>query len=297
MNEKPKGTTIPKQRLNILHAELDVPYSQGTKFLDRLKVVNLSLPDDDPLAGKELRMTVFNKDLKAFICGKTLIVADVEERPRPETDYGPDRTIVQVYDDQGNPVSRKQAGGGGSWKRSLEDDLVLEGVKRRSIEGQTAVAAVGNVLTCSMPIPGENLGIDEAAWKRILAKYWKAVEKGLDNYLNDDKALARTLGNFPHIDRPIQKDTSKPAQKPQDKQQTAPTPAAVVNDTPPPDDPIKHVGDLLTRANKIGVNPAGVAEALGIEKVQAVGNLEEAWKKVQEYAKKKEPNKPSGVIE
>lgn len=283
MNDKPKGRTLPKQRLSIVNCELDVPYSQGTKFLDRVQAVNLSLAEDDPLHDKPLRMTIFNGDLKTFVRGKTDIIADVEERPRPDSEYGPDRTIVQVYDDQGQPVSRKQGGGG--YRRSLEDDLVLEGVKRRSIEGQTAVAQVGALLTSPSDVNLEELALDAETWSRILGKYWKAVEKGLDNYLADPP---------PQAAKTTQASASKPRQAAQDKRRAAPPSDKVSEDKSPPADPVKHVGDLLTRANKVGVTPAEVGSVCGVTKPAEIKDLDEAWKKVQEFAKSKGKGFPAG---
>jgi len=282
MADRPKGTTLSKQRLQLDHFELDVPYSQGTKQLDRVQAVNLSLPEGDPLANKPLRMTIFNQELKTFVRGKGSIIADVEERPRPESDYGPDRTIVQVYDDQGQPVSRKQpGGGGGSWKRSLEDDLALEGVKRLSIEGQTAIAQVGNLLTCQSDVNLEELALDPETWARILGKYWKAVEQSLDNFLAGPTKTTAA--------KPAQATAAKPDQRPPGQRQAAPPSAEVSKDPPPPANPVKHVGDLLTRAGKLvpPVNPAEVATACGVTRPDELKDLEAAWKKVQAYSKKK----------
>jgi len=278
MSEKPQTKQLSKQRLAIQHMELDVPYSQGTKFLDRVQAVNMSLPDGDPLTGKPLRMTIFNKAVKDFVRGKTDIVADVEERTRPDSEYAPDRTIVQVYEDNGEPVSKKQGGG---YRRSLEDDLALEAVKRRSIEGQTAVAQVGALLM-GKDVDGESLGIDEDTWFRILGKYWKAVEKGLDNYLEGTTPVAP-------IPRPLQggpDNAGKAVQKTQGGQQGGLLPEKVSEDGDVNEAPVKHVGDLLTRANNIGVSRAEVTEVLGME-AKDVGDLNEAWKKILLHAKNK----------
>jgi len=295
-----QGTTIPKQQLSITNIEMDVPYSQGTKQLDRVHAVNLSLPEGDPLAGKDIRLTIFNGDLKTFVRGKANIVADIEERPRPGRDYGPDRTIVQIYDGQGQPVSKKQFGGGGGWKgRSLEDDLALENVKRRSIEGQTAIAQVGLALTCTTPLEGDDLGTDEETWKRILAKYWRAVEKSLDNFLDEPQSAKRNTTT-----------TRKAPGNAPGQQQAAATTESVSKDAPPPPpagkrpsdplpDRVKNVGDLLTRANKVGVNPALAAEILGVQEVREVINLDGSWKLIQAFAaknKKADTNDPDGIF-
>ena len=279
MEDKPKGSIFSKQQLEVVNYEGDVSYGNQGKTLDRLTAKNHSLPHDDPLYGKPLRMTIFNPDLRSFLCSKEIgfgFFADVEERERPDKpEYGPDRTIVQVYID-GKPISQKKQGGGGGYqRRSLEDDLALEAVKRRSIEGQTAIAQVGTVLTCPTPVPGEDLGIDEEGWKRILGKYWQAVEKSLDNFLADPP---------------------KPVQKPQDKQGTREKTETVSKDAPPVTDPIKHVGDLLTRSLKLKppVTRDELCVGLSINDPKEIKDLEAAWKTVQGLSatKAKQPDLP-----
>ena len=288
MNEKPKGTILPKQQLEILKYEGDVPYGQAGKTLDRMTAKNLSLLEGDPLVGKSIRYTIFNPDLKAFLCTKEVgfrFLADIEERERPGTEYGPDRTINQVYID-GKPVSTKKPGPGGGYGQSPENirlkgelDLALEAVRRVSIEGQTAIAQVGNLLTCPMTFSGE-------AWERIMGKYWKAIEQSLDNFLS--KAPNHSLKSYgvPRETTPLSRTTHQPRQ---DSQQTAPETDTVSNDAPPPSDPVKHVGDLLTRAGKLDppVNSAEVAQACHVERPDQFTDLEDAWKKVQAYSKKK----------
>lgn len=281
MNDKPKGRLVPKQKIEITHFELDVPYSQGTKFLDRVQAINLSLADDHALAGKPLRMTIFNQAVKTFIRGKNHAVVDIEERDRPDNpEYGPDRTIVQAYDDEGKPVSTKQGGGGGYRGRSLEDDLALEAVKRRSIEGQTSVAQVGAFLAAGNEIAGETLGISPDDWNRIVGKYWKAVERGLDNYLD---------GPPPQPAKPPQDKPPASRQAAQDKQGKADKPAAVSEDQAPPSDPIKHVGDLLTRSSKLKPPVGGpdLCKAFSVLDVREITDLEAAWKKAQEISASK----------
>ena len=289
MNDQPKGRTIPKQKLQIVNVEMDVPYSQGTKQLDRVHAVNVSLPEGDPLAGKTLRHTVFNGDLKTFIRGKTTITADVEERPRPESEYGPDRTIVQAYDDQGNPVSRKQGGGGGGYqRRSLEDDLALEAFKRVSIEGQSMANQVGAlVLAVANGAKLEGVGLDVETFKRLEAKYWQAVEKGLDNYLKEP--LAEILKKFPAVGSP-----PKAPGNAQDGQGTAERPAAVKKDAPPPGDPLKNVGDLLTRASKLKppVKPEELYAALKVNGPTEIKDLPAAWLTACSVSEKKKTAKP-----
>lgn len=268
---------FPKQQLEIVQVQDPKPYSSGTKFLLPVMAKNLSLQEGDPGHGKAWKYTVFNADLKEYILKLEVgarFLADLEERERPDSEYGPDRNIVQIYVD-GKPVSQKTGGGGGWRGRSLEDDLVLEHVKRRSIEGQTAIAQVGLALTCPTPIPAEALGIDGEGWFRILGKYWQAVEKSLDNF----------LANPP-----------KPVQKPQDKQGKAETSETVGNDSTPITDPIKHVGDLLTRAGKLKPPIARdeLCVGLNINDPKEIKDLEAAWKTAQELSatKAKQPDLP-----
>ncbi len=266
MTEEPKGKTLSKQHLEIVHYEADVPYSQGTKALDRVQAVNLSLADDDPLAGKTLRMTIFNGDLKTFVRGKSHITADIEERPRQDNpEYGPDRTIVQVYDN-GEPVSRKK-GGGQYQRRSLEDDLALEAFKRVSIEGQTSVAQVGALLAVGANF--EKAGLTPEAWGRILLKYWKAVEKGLDNYLAEPKAPA-----------------PKPDQRPQNQKSAPEKPTQVSKDTETENGAFKNFGEVLTRASKLKppVTRAELMKTLELTEGQSPTDLAAAWSKAEELS-------------
>jgi hypothetical protein len=289
MNDKPKGRTLSKQKLEIVHLDMDVPYSQGTKLLDRVQAKNWSLPETDPLYDKALRHTIFKDELKTFIRGKENIVADVEERDRPESEYGPDRTIVQVYDDQGQPVSRPQAKGGGAYRRPVEDDMKLEAFKRVSIEGQASIIQVGAFLVASISAPEpnavtlEDMNITAEDLKRIVGKYWQAVEKGLDNYLKE--SLADILKEFPAVGVP--RPDTKPGnarQKPQDGQGAAEKPAKVSSAAgPPPPPEFKNIGELLTAAGKLKP-PVTRAEILGacqVKEPAQITDLKGAWQKAQ----------------
>lgn len=264
MNDKPKGRLIPKQKLEIVNAELDVPYSQGTKFLDRVQAVNLSLADNDPLAGKAVRHTIFNQSVKTFVRGKIHVLVDIEERDRPDTEYGPDRTIVQAYDEEGKPVSTKQGGG---YRRSLEDDLALEAVKRRSIEGQHSITEVG--LWLREP---NWRGLDDDRKGRIVEKYWKAIEKGLDNYLDDPQKPAAPA--------------PAPRQTAQDKRQAAEKPDKVSSQAATGAPVFKNFGEVLTRASKLkpSVSRAELLTALNLKEGQTPPDLNEAWSKAEELS-------------
>lgn len=263
--------TIPKQHLGIEKFDMDIPYAQGTKFLDRVHAINLSLPEDSPLAGKPLRFSVFNGELKTYIRGKSEIVADIEEKPRPDNpEYGPDRTIVQVYDEDGNPISRKnRGGGGGNYRRSLEEDLALEAVKRRSIEAQASMNQVGRLLTSPTEVTLEEMCLTPEDWTRILGKYWKLVEQGFDNY----------------VEKPPQEKPPITSDKPQGQRQRSSSAKSVSKDGPPSKDPIKHIGDLFTRASKLdpAVTPAEVQTAMGLNPGEPIdeSKFEEAWERAQ----------------
>jgi len=269
---------FPKQQLEIVQVQEPKSYSGGAKFLLPVMAKNLSLEEKDPLRGKSLKYTVFNNDLQDHIKGLavgTRFLCDLEEHERPDSEYGPDRNIVQVYVN-GQPVSKKKGGGGYGKSPEIvrlehELDLVLEGVKRRSIEGQTAIAQVGNVLACPTPIPGEALGIEEEGWFRILGKYWQAVEKSLDVFLAEPK----TQGPAP-----------KPDQRAQDKQGKAETSEKVTKDTPPSTDPIKHVGDLLTRSLKLKppVTREDICVGQNVNDPCELKDLEAAWKFAQAFS-------------
>lgn len=265
MTEKVK-IFAAKQKLEITKYEADIPYSQGTKALDRMNAKNLSLAADDPLFDKPLRYTIFKGDLKTFLraLGEgSQVVVDFEEMSRPESEYGPDRTIVQAYDHEGKPVSTKQSRTGGGGRLSLEEELAVEAVKRVSIEGQSAISQVGHLLTCSNPVDPEALAIDPEDLRRIVEKYWKAVERGLDNYLAQD--------------------AQKTIQKPQDKRETADTPKADKKPQSTGDTPIKHHGDLLTRASKLDppVTKDNFLVAYSVNDISEIKDLDEAWRYAQ----------------
>jgi hypothetical protein len=278
-----QGRIIPKQQIEIVKYEAEIPYSQGTKKLDRIFGKNLSLAEGDPLIGQTLRLTIFNADLKEYLAGKPegfRFLADIEERDRPDTQYGPDRTIVQVYN-QGEPVSKKKQGGGGGGGgyrgRSLEEDIALENVKRRSIEGQTSVAQVGEWLRNPNALTNT---LSKEQCDRIVGKYWKAVERGLDNYLADPSVRPTT--------KPPADSASKTTQRSQEGQGGASKPAAAPIVQKTPVDPVKNLGDLLTRAKKKGYMPADVARILGIAECRDIVDLNDAWAKVEKHTPKTE---------
>lgn len=124
--------------------------------------------------------------------------ADVEYTEKPGNREGSvfkHWTIRQIYVG-GQVVGERKAGGPGgfggkSFGKSPEvlaqehrNDLELEAVKRRSIEGQQAMMEVGLFLRDIAP--DEKPSADQA---RIIAKYWTAVEKSLDAFLTTPAAV------------------------------------------------------------------------------------------------------------
>jgi hypothetical protein len=284
-NGSKTGHVFPKQQLEIVQAPTEKPYGTSGKTLVTLNAKNNSLFEGDPLIGKALKYTAFNISLKAYILKLkvgTCFLADIEERDRPNSEYGPDRNIIQIYVEN-KPISVKKGSGGG-FRRSLEDDLALEAVKRRSIEGQTAVAQVGNFLTCPTPIEFDDLEISKEDWTRILRKYWKAIEKSLDNYLDlKTEYLDVTTFGGPKATYAVLPTAHEDAQG---KRQAAAPPAIVSDDTLPTSDPIKHAGDLLTRALKLKppVTREDLCVAFGINDPSEIADLESAWEAAQELS-------------
>lgn len=245
--------TISKQKLHIVKHDVDVPYAQGTKALDRLQAENLSLPEGDPLFGKPLRMTIFKKELKEYIRGKETVVADIEETPRPETEYGPDRTIVQVYDDDGNPVSRKSSGpGGGNYRRPLAEDLAL-----------VSVQEVGLLIRSS---EGRSLVADDKKFNDLVKRYLGIVGKGLTLAANPPQAFA---GNAP--------DTRQDAKSAGDQG------GKVQSDAKTENGRIKNVGDLLTRSSKLDppVSRDEILKSFDVTDPTEIGDLDGAWSEIQ----------------
>ena len=264
---------MPKQQLEIVQVQEAKGYAGGSKFLLPVMAKNLSLPEGDPMVGKGLKYTVFTQDLQDHIKGLEVgarFLADIEERPRPESDFGPDRNIVQIYV-EGQPVSKKKPGGGGGGYRgrSLEEDLVLEGVKRRSIEGQTAMAQVGNALTCPTPIPGEDLGLEVEAWSRILGKYWQAVERSLDTFLSGTSGAGQT----PPEARQTTQDANPGDQKGNKVSKPPPPPLAKA---------IEHVGDFMTRCSHLDppISRAEVCTIFSVKDPAEIKDLNAAWKEI-----------------
>lgn len=286
--ERKQGTVYPKQQLEIVKILEEKPYGQSGKSLLPIMAKNLSLPEGDPMKDKYQKHTVFNEELKTYI--KPLEVgarffADIEEHERPDSEYGPDRNIVQVYVN-GEPVSKKK--GGGNFGKSpdivrLEYQLkaVLEAYERRSIEGQSAIAQVGNLLITAGKTTAEDLGLTDAELKGIKGKYWKAIEKSLDAFL---------VNTSPKIgSEPAGKPTSAPG-KGQDKQGAAPKTDQVSTDPKKSEAvPFKNIGEVLTRATKLKppVSRKELLDGLKVEDTSQIADLDAAWKVAEEVSWKK----------
>ncbi len=262
MSEKPEPKFLPKQQLEITKYEADIPYGTAGKTLDRAHAKNLSLPDDSPFSGKPIRMTVFNGELKTYLHGQgegAVITADVKETPRPDTPYGPDFTIVQVYDDQGQPVSQKRRSGGGWGKSPQEAAMAME---RRSIEAQTAFNGI-IALMASAP-EDEDL---KAVYKKALRWANNRLDDTMTPWVMPVAATPPTgqaLSSTSHKQAPpVAEDTN-----------------AFLNS------PIKHRGDLFKRASmlKPPLTPDDLVVNLELNKPEDITDLEAAWKMAQQIS-------------
>ena len=274
--------------------------AEGQKTLHKFPAVDKGLPAEHPMVGKPITFTVFSDTLTEYLKGLeqgTLFAADYEVKPRPETEYGPDFTIVQVYKPDGSPVSQKRGGGqggqGGGYRRP-EDDLALEAVKRRSIEGQTAISQVMAILLCDRPLDKEKclsfgedtgLGIAEEDLKRVVKKTWQAVERQLDNYLAGapTSASPQTARQTHQDDRqPTRSRKKEPEDKGNGQGASQDTAEAVVD--------IKHAGDLLTHAGKLEppVTRAEILEIMSVNDPQEITDLAGAWKSITSYHARRE---------
>ena len=262
---------------------------------------DLSLEHGGPLVDKHLRFVAFNQSLQDFVKAlkpDDLFKVDYEEQEREgQPDYPPDRTVVQIYKADGTPVLVNPQGGfkGGFQGRSPESIRLeyslkaqIENQERVSIEGQTAIAQVGEMMRSTVSVP--SVGLSQEEYEKLLKKYWKAVEKGLDAYL---------------AAKPLEIKAPPPAAvpanapgKPQDGQGTGQKPAAVSSVAPPPNAPpaaneppavFENIGKLLTAAGKLKP-PVTRAELLQVYRVTdpaQIKDLAEAWRKVQDISKAK----------
>ena len=235
-----------KRNLEIIDIKPERGFGQDNKTLLPLMARDLSLPKDDPLYDKGLEFVIFISVLKEYMTSTPtkVIIADYEERPSNNPEYGPNRSIQQIYVN-GEPVSRKKMGYG----KSAEIVRLENELKARSIEATVAVKEIGMILRGDKDILG--LGIDVENFAKISNKYWQAINTMLDNYL-------------------------KAPQKPPARQ---PVPMSA----PVSDGLIKNAGDLLTRASKLDPpkSPADVLTILSVGRMSEIPDLDVAWKVIQ----------------
>jgi hypothetical protein len=293
---------LSKRNLYLVQVQEVKPYGNKTpqRILLPVMAKDLSLAKGDPLADKSLRFVAFQTSLQDFIKGlkpNDIFTADYEEIPRPETEYGPDRNIVQVYKADGTPVLVQGGKSGGGMGRSSESIRLeysfkaqIEAAERISVEGQTAINQVGEWLR-----DPNWRGLDNEAKERILEKYWQAVEKSLDAFL---AAKPIVLKETPE---PATRSANAPV-KSQDAKITAVTDVKVSKTPPPTWTPLKNVGELLTRAAKFNVMKADVMIILSVKNTTEIKDLDGSWniiaasKKLSPPTEPADPNDPDGLF-
>lgn len=285
--------TLSKRNLELVTVLTPKTYGpDGKKTLFKFGAVDQDLPEGHAMAGKPLPFTVFNVSLSNHLNALekgAFFVADYEIQQRPGTEYGPDFTVVQIYVD-GAPVSQRQRGGGSyrspeSIRLEYELKAALQAIERRSIEGQTGVKEIGQLL--HWIVQGNTLegcGIDVATFQRLQGKYWQAVEKMVDNFLENRNQTAPTgqkAPDSPQDAKPGSKraaPVSKDPEKPPDASEAAPGPTAGKPT-------FENVGQLLTAAAKLDppVTRAEVMEICSVNDPKEIGDLDEAWKNIVGY--------------
>ena len=234
-----------KRKLELIEVRLERAFGKEGKTLLPVTARDLSLPKDDPLFGTGIEFVIFISALKEHMTSTPtkVIIADYEERPSNNPEYGPNRSIQQIYIN-GEPVSKKKMGYG----KSAEIVRLENELKARSIEATVAVKEIGMILRGDKDVL--QLSIDQESFTKISDKYWKAINTMLDNYL-------------------------KAPQKPPVRQPAVSAPVS--------DGLIKNVGDLLTRASKLNPpkTKADVLSILSLGQMSEIPNLNAAWKVVQ----------------
>lgn len=279
-----QGKLIPKRKLEMVKVLEEKGYGSDGKTLQPVMAADHSLPEDSPMWGKPIKFVIFNPTLRTHVTaiepGK-FFTADYEERERPGSEYGPDRTIVQVYDDKGEPISKK-GGNKGSYGKSpdtikLEYALraELEKVKHISIEGQNALTNL--VALLSSPISSED-------------KYWDlamdTIKAKIERYMANNLDLADIFRQMPTFGRP----------EPQN-----PTPAATKSESSPIKDEgkgklptdieIKNVGQLFTMAQERGLNRRDVFSVANCGTVEELKgkDFEMIWAEIDRTTKVTQP--------
>jgi hypothetical protein len=300
MPTKKPGTLFSKQQLEIIKYQGDIKYGppENNKSLDRVIAKNLSLAQDDPLYGREINHTIFKESLKEFLSSQKAgfrFIADVEETERlDKPEMGPNRTIIQVYDN-GQPIAKSFKGGGFQGRNpeiiKLEYSLKAEIAQneRVSAEGRLAIEQVGKLLE-RKEVP-EFLSLEDL--KKMVVKYYRYLDKSIDALL-----ALQPLEMKPSAQNLIGNTKQNSVEKPQNKQEPPDSAEAVSNDQKP-DKPLEfqNVGQLFTAASKLKP-PVTRAEILRIEKVtdpSDIKNLADAYRRAVDVikAKAKESTKSS----
>jgi hypothetical protein len=271
---------LSKRNLYLVQVGEPKPYGTNGKSLLPFNAKDLSLEHGGPLVDKSLRFVAFQEPLQQFVKAlkaNDIFQVDYEEVERPGSEYGPDRTVVQIYKADGKPVLvQGQQKGGGFPGRSPESIRLeysfkaqIESAERVSIEGQTAIAQVGTWLLNPEALT-KTLSQDQV--DRIVKKYWAAVEKALDAFL-----AAKPLVLAQPTTAAVPGNAPGKAQEGQGKA----VQAEKVSTPPPPTWPaLKNVGELLTRAAKYNVQRSDALAIIGVQDVKEIKNLELAWSKL-----------------
>jgi hypothetical protein len=162
---------LNKQALEITQVYPEKPYGNANGRLIKFTAVNLTSPGTEP---KPFMFTVFIPELQSHI--KTLpalarIIVDIQERESQNKEYAPDRVITQIYvDDKPLFFTKTQTR---TWGKPVEPQDF------RSVEARAAMFEVGSyirVFDCDTEL--------SPRLKKIVEKYWMAVERSLDNFLD-----------------------------------------------------------------------------------------------------------------
>ena len=241
---------LSKRNLEIIEVRPEKEFGQDGKKLLPLMARDLSLPQDDPLSGKGIDFVIFISALKDYMTSTPtkVIIVDYEERPNKNPEYGPNRSIQQIYVN-GEPVSRKKQG----WGKSAEIVRLENELKARSIEATVAVKEIG-LLIREASTNGQVIDPNDKRLNRIIDKYWQTVELMLDNYTKP----------------PVKRTERPPARQP-------------AKTASPDEGLIKNAGDLLTRASKLNppVSTAEILSMFSVNKVTDITDLDKAWETIQ----------------
>jgi hypothetical protein len=170
-----------KQELEIDNVYPEKPYGNANGKLVKFSALNLTSPGIESTLGKPQIFTVFIPELQSHIkvlSAKAHVIADVQERESQNKEYAPDRVITQIYvNDKPVFFTRTQMR---PWQKPVESQ------DQRSVEARAAMFEVGSYIR----VIDDDVILPDCI-KRCVEKYWRAVERSLDNFL-DTPALART---------------------------------------------------------------------------------------------------------